>query len=220
MVPSSSQRGALIVFEGCDKVGKSTQATRLVQWLRHNTNPHLQHLCKAEQRRFPNRESSVTGGVLDDYLQCKVELPDAAVHLLFSANRWEEKELIQTALSQGTTLVLDRYAYSGVAFTTAKGVNLDWCKGPDRGLPRPDLILFLNLQPNRAQAREDYGKERYEQNDFQAKVRDVFLQLQEPNWKVIDAGQNVESVEEEVREAVRERLSDISYPISSLWTDI
>ena len=39
--------------------------------------------------------------------------------------------------------MVDRYAFSGVAFTAAKGLDLEWCKNPDRGLPKPDLVLQL-----------------------------------------------------------------------------
>ena len=41
--------------------------------------------------------------------------------------------------------VCDRYAYSGVAFTSAKGLDLDWCKTCDRGLPAPDCIIYLDM---------------------------------------------------------------------------
>ena len=42
------------------------------------------------------------------------------------------------ALDAGQHVLIDRYAYSGVAFSAAKaGMDLDWCRGPDRGLPKP-----------------------------------------------------------------------------------
>jgi len=48
-------------------------------------------------------------------------------------------------LQEGRTVVVDRYAYSGVVFTAAKGIDLEWCKTPDRGLPAPDVVLYLKL---------------------------------------------------------------------------
>ena len=68
------------------------------------------------------------------------QLDDHAIHLLFSANRWEHESVtsvdihcynffvslirreMRRLLLDGTTLVVDRYAYSGVAFTSAKQV--------------------------------------------------------------------------------------------------
>jgi dTMP kinase len=35
---------------------------------------------------------------------------------------------MEAKLRAGTTLVVDRYSYSGVAFSAAKGLDLDWCK--------------------------------------------------------------------------------------------
>jgi dTMP kinase len=46
-------------------------------------------------------------------------------------------------LQKGNFIILDRYAYSGVAFTSAKGLDYEWCKNSDRGLPRPDMVFFL-----------------------------------------------------------------------------
>ena len=62
--------------------------------------------------RFPDRTTAV-GKSIDAYLQGSDHLGDAAVHLLFSANRWERHAAMEEALRSGTTLIVDRYAYSG-----------------------------------------------------------------------------------------------------------
>jgi thymidylate kinase len=36
--------------------------------------------------------------------------------------------LMESKLLSGTTLVVDRYSYSGVAFSAAKGIDIEWCK--------------------------------------------------------------------------------------------
>lgn len=64
---------------------------------------------------------------------------------------------------------------------------LDWCKQPDVGLPKPDLILFLRLSPEEAAERGNFGHERYETSSFQEKVLQSFCCLMEDktlNWKV------------------------------------
>lgn len=64
----------------------------------------------------------------------------------YSANRWERVDLLNKTLADGVTVVLDRYAYSGVAFSSAKdGMDLEWCMQPDAGLPAPDLLVHLEL---------------------------------------------------------------------------
>lgn len=41
--------------------------------------------------------------------------------------------------------ICDRYAYSGVAFSSAKGLDVNWCKSCDIGLPAPDCIIYLDI---------------------------------------------------------------------------
>lgn len=45
------------------------------------------------------------------------------IHELFSLNRWECKQDIEAHLAAGSTLVVDRYAFSGVVYTAAKGIT-------------------------------------------------------------------------------------------------
>jgi len=74
-------------------------------------------------------------------------------------------------------IILDRYAHSGVAYSSAKvvfyyfynnfkGLDIEWCKNCDRGLLKPDVIIFLNIDENEAKKRSDYGDEIYEKIEF------------------------------------------------------
>eukprot|EP00850_Spirogloea_muscicola_P015883 SM000125S26088 [mRNA] locus=s125:236458:238042:- [translate_table: standard] len=117
-----------------------------------------------------------------------------AVHLLFSANRWEKRRLMEALLLQGTTLVVDRYAYSGAAYSAAKGLDLHLCKAIDAGLPAPDLVLFLQIAPEVAATRGNYGEERYEKLDFQRAVADQFRKLQDSTWKRCRAGAELQAL--------------------------
>ncbi|KAG8580697.1 hypothetical protein GDO81_007394 [Engystomops pustulosus] len=112
MLEMAGRRGALIVLEGADRAGKSTQARRLVEAL-------IEQGYKAEGMRFPERTTEI-GRLVGSYLEKKSNIEDHTVHLLFSANRWEHVPLIKEKLRNGVTLVVDRYAFSGVAFTSAK----------------------------------------------------------------------------------------------------
>lgn len=101
-------------------------------------------------------------------------------HFLARAHRWEKRRQLLETLRAGTTVVMDRYAFSGVAYTAAKGaqgLDLDWCKAPDAGLPAPDLVLYMQLSKEAAAARAGFGEERYEKTEFQAKVRTALLLL-------------------------------------------
>ncbi|KAM8919320.1 thymidylate kinase isoform 1-T1 [Lycaon pictus] len=273
-------RGALIVLEGVDRAGKSTQSRRLVA-----------ALCaaghRAELLRFPERSTEI-GQLLSSYLEKKSDVEDHSVHLLFSANRWEQvsrdtcdvpihqfaafrraqpaactglcsalrtrgdgrpaarhpsgrtrlctcsvylchrfslcelRPLIKKKLSQGITLIVDRYAFSGVAFTSAKeDFSLDWCKQPDVGLPKPDLVVFLQLHLAEAATRGEFGRERYEDGKFQERALRRFHQLmadQTVNWKMVDASKSIEAVHKEIHAlSVDTMQAAAQRPLGELW---
>lgn len=185
----AAQRGAFILFEGVDRCGKTTQSTRLVETLRAAG-------VDAELWRYPDRTTAM-GKMIDAYLQSKTDMDDGAIHLLFSANRWEKRQAMEAKLESGTTLVVDRYSYSGVAFTAAKGVpglDLEWCKAPERGLLRPDCVLYLDVPVDQAEKRGGFGEERYETTELQKNVRANFEALTEDWWTTVDATGSVEEV--------------------------
>ncbi|XP_066182211.1 thymidylate kinase isoform X4 [Sylvia atricapilla] len=110
----AARRGALIALEGVDRAGKSTQGRRLVEALREAGH-------RADLLRFPDRTTEI-GQLISSYLGREKNLEDHTIHLLFSANRWEHVPMMKEKLHQGITVVVDRYAFSGVAFTSAKGL--------------------------------------------------------------------------------------------------
>ncbi|KAE8604481.1 hypothetical protein XENTR_v10014720 [Xenopus tropicalis] len=132
--------------------------------------------------------------------------------------------MIKEKLRSGVTLVIDRYAFSGVAFTSSKeNFDLHWCKQPDVGLPKPDLVLFLNVSPEVAASRGGFGNEIYETNSFQEKVSKRYAELMEDktvNWTLIDASQNIEDVHRQLKELTEKAIEDAKdKPIGKLWEE-
>ncbi|KXN68751.1 deoxythymidylate kinase-like protein [Conidiobolus coronatus NRRL 28638] len=205
-----SSRGLLIVVEGCDRSGKTTQTQLLANYL---TSKSLDN----EVMKFPDRTTEL-GKMINSYLTNKKNFNDQLIHLLFSSNRWEKLEEMENKLNQGVNLIVDRYAYSGAVFSSAKGLDLEWCKNPDRGLLTPDLVLFLDVDPSKVTNREGFGDERYEVTDFQIKVRKQFLNLKTEDWKVIDGTQSINQVQSEVNKEIEELLAKEHSPIKKdLW---
>ncbi|KAF3775266.1 Thymidylate kinase [Nymphaea thermarum] len=204
-------RGALIVLEGLDRCGKTSQSTRLFSFLQEQG-------FSVESWRFPDRTTSV-GGVISSYLANASELDDHTVHLLFSANRWEKRSLMESKLRNRTSIIVDRYSYSGVAFSAAKGLDLEWCKAPEIGLLAPDLVLYLDINPEKAAERGGYGGERYEQLEFQRNVMKQYQMLRDPTWKIIDASLPMEDVEKLLRDNSLECIDAClkGKPLSQLW---
>ncbi|KAF1834088.1 thymidylate kinase [Decorospora gaudefroyi] len=194
-------RGTLIVFEGLDRSGKSTQCQRLVQDLQNDG-------VQVRLLRFPDRATPI-GQMINSYLSGKSEHDDHVIHLLFSANRWEAASSIQADLAAGTTVIIDRYYYSGCVYSAAKqnpSMRLEWCRKPEAGLPRPDLCIFLNISAEHAAKRGGYGTEKYENKEMQDRVRELFQTLMQrkegEDFVQIDAGGSMEAVAAKVREQV------------------
>lgn len=218
----TSTRGAFILFEGCDRVGKSTQCSMLVDYLKKEGHD-------VELFRFPDRDTQV-GKTIDAYLQNKANLNDRVVHLMFSMNRHECSAKILTALAAGKTIVCDRYVFSGVAYTMSKGeeFSYDWCMMPDVGLPAPDIVLFLDMDIEQASKRSEYGGERYERLDLQKRIRANFLRLKAAtaktaehrdglNWKMLDATKPIPTIHQEICAAVAETVPRVaSEPVRNI----
>ncbi|KAJ2807749.1 Thymidylate kinase [Coemansia guatemalensis] len=207
------RRGLFILFEGCDRSGKTTQSTRLVEALNESG-------VKAKLVKFPDRTTAI-GKMIDEYLTQQTQLDDHAIHLLFSANRWEAMDQIRTDLESGTTLVVDRYAFSGAAFSAAKRLSLKWCKAPDVGLIAPDRVFFLDIHPDDAAKRPGYGEERYEKSQLQLEVRAKFFTLMDKSWTVIDAIKDADQIHSQIMTLVKrslDRHEEDPAPIGKLWT--
>ncbi|KAI9647740.1 Thymidylate kinase [Ciborinia camelliae] len=204
-------RGSFILIEGLDRAGKTTQVKKLCDRLYASGR-------NVKLMRFPDRTTPI-GQQINSYLQSSTTLPDQSIHLLFSANRWEKAQEIREFIAKGYTIVCDRYYYSGMIYTSSKypkdspnHLSLEWCKNPEIGLPMPDKVVFLDLEPEEAEKRGGYGDEKYETREMQRRVRDGFLTLQNtaiPGFehernimKAIDAGDGLDQVAEKIWDVV------------------
>eukprot|EP01033_Poteriospumella_lacustris_P014263 gene14263-10194_t len=122
--------------------------------------------------------------------------------------------------------VCDRYAYCGVAFTFAKGLDIEWCKNSVRGLPAPDCIIYLDLAVEEAAQRGQFGEERYEKVEFQKAVREKFMNLRETDeaeanvpWFVLDARKSIDELHAEIRSIADAVVTqNEGAPVKKLWT--
>ncbi|KAI1466452.1 thymidylate kinase-domain-containing protein [Daldinia caldariorum] len=170
--PPKPVRGAFVVFEGMDRAGKTTQAKLLQQRC-------IESGREVTFMRFPDRATPI-GKMIDSYLKGETEIEDHVIHLLFSANRWEAVKKIKAELEAGHTIICDRFYHSGIVYSAAKNIktlSLSWAKAPEIGLPRPDMVLFLDLEEEVARGRGGWGGEVYEKGEMQRRVRDLFWGL-------------------------------------------
>ena len=193
-----SSRGFFVVIEGCDGTGKTTQAKRLAA---------SGLLGKCETMVFPDRTTPI-GNLINQYLKNELNFPPQAIHLLYTANRWELASHIEELLNSGTSIVCDRYWFSGTAYSVANGgLSIDWCRAPENGIPVPDLVLLIDIDPKILLERKGFGEERYEKLEFQRKVNETFHTLKDENWAVIDGSKPLDEVSRDIDEKIRELIA-------------
>lgn len=188
-------KGKLIVIEGIDGTGKSTQATLLAEALRAEGHEVIQ---SHEPTNGPwgkkLRESATTGRLtIEDELE--YFLKDRQQHV---------EELIQPTVQRGGIVILDRYYFSSMAYQGARGLDpAEIRRKNETFAPVPDLLIILDLDVDTALER--IGVRDGEANEFEKRealqfCRDLFLSLaDEPFAHVIDTNQEIDRVHADVK---------------------
>ena len=126
----------LIVLEGLDGAGKSTQVRKLREYLG-------QKCPKLEYIHFPRYEAPVYGGLISRFLRGEFGPIDHVhpqlVALLFAEDRHGAAPQIREALNNGSTVLLDRYVYSNIAYQCAKLPNANEAEAERKGADRAYL---------------------------------------------------------------------------------
>ncbi len=216
MNPANAHPGALIVLEGIDGSGTTTQSELLLQWLGRVGIPAAP---SAEPSKGP------IGTVLRRHLGRHLELggPEAEA-LAFAADRMDHvaSELVP-ALASGTTVVSDRYYLSSLAYQ-ALACDLAWLREINRFALRPDLTVFLSVPVDEGMAR--FGgratRERFEEDRTQlARIAERYdaaiAALREGGEEVmvVDGTQSAAQVHLEVARLAASALRP-RYPAASL----
>ena len=196
----SISHGLLIAFEGLDQSGKQTQAEALRDMVTGRGRA-----CTLLS--FPDYETAI-GREIGAALHGEREYTADVMQLLYIANRFEKKPLIEQALASGTIVVCDRYLASSVAYGEAQGLDAAWLGEIQRRLPQPDLTILLDIAPETAARRKATNRDRYERDlALLARVRDSYRrQAAQQGWLRLDGGRDRSQVSAEVVRAVAARL--------------
>jgi dTMP kinase len=222
--------GYLVAIEGIDGSGKGTQAQRLLERLEAEGQ-------RATLLSFPRYDATFFGRAIGEYLNGAFgslgQVHPFFAALLFAGDRFESRTVLTDALAGNDVVVLDRYVASNVAHQAARldGIArtrliqaIEYLEFELYHLPRPDLVVLLDLNVVQAQrliankpARSYTERSADIQEadaDYLARVRDLYLDLarSEPNWSVINCEQEdslrpVEQVAEEIGSLVQSRRS-------------
>lgn len=196
--------GYFVVFEGGEGAGKSTQIEAFVKWLDARGS-------SAVMTREPG--GTTIGQHIRDVLLDpeSSEMDERTEALLYAADRAQHvAEVIQPALQAGKVVVSDRFVDSSLAYQgLARGLGLDeiyriseWATG---GL-MPDLVLYLQVDPQRGLSRVDRELDRIERAGpgFHDRVAEAYLELAARyprRFVVIDASKSQSEVHQAVVDA-------------------
>jgi dTMP kinase len=141
----------LIVFEGIDGSGKSTQAQKTYEWLRAiapDRNPILTRQPGGTQLGVKVREILLNGGEL---------LPEAEFYLFLADRVQHVHEVIIPALENNQIVICDRWWYSTVVYQSILGGIEEWmvahrCIEASQQI-HPNLTLWIDTEPFAAKAR-------------------------------------------------------------------
>lgn len=114
---------------------------------------------------------------------------------------------------------MDRYSYSGVAFSAAKGLDFEWCKTPEKGLLKPDLVIYLTLTAEAMARRGGFGIERYETSEMQKNVKKMYERMIEsPLWEVVNADKSEDDLTAELENLIIDKINQTGdEPLNTLW---
>src|SRR6201981_4093506 len=137
--------GSLIVIEGMDGSGRSTQITLLQEWL--------------ESEGFAVqtsglRRSNLVGRDIDELL-AKNAVTRLTLALMYCTDFFDQLEhSIIPALKSGAVVLADRYIFTLIARSVVRGINRDYLSGLYAMALRPNLTFWLNVRPETAFGRE------------------------------------------------------------------
>jgi dTMP kinase len=129
-------KGLLIVIEGTDGSGKSTQIELLKRWIEDKS-----YGCMVSEWKT----SRLIAHVIDE-AKDKNLLNATTFSLLYAAdfaNRLENT--IIPALNAGFVVLLDRYTYTAFARDVVRGLDIEWVEKLYNYAPKPDLVFYLDM---------------------------------------------------------------------------
>ncbi len=176
------RRGLLIVLEGIDGSGKTTQARRLLRRLRRRGfraaffREPTRGRWGREIKRQAARADSLT--------------PEQELDLFVKDRRENVERNLRPALAAGKVVVLDRYYFSTIAYQGAKGLDPGRIRRLNESFAvPPDLVVVLDVDAGAGLARIRGRKTRdelFEREDYLVRVRKIFLSFKGPKFVHLD----------------------------------
>jgi dTMP kinase len=194
------KRGKIIVLEGTDKSGKTSQSRMLAEALKASGK-----VCVILD--FPDYTTPI-GMEIKAFLERKRDYYTPEVkHLLFSANRWEKKKEIESMLENGTIVIMNRYWQSNLVYGVANGMDANWLIRLDRGLPKENIVLMILVKPTISARRAEMQDAFESDRQLAVKAYENYLKFAKQfRWRIIDGSKSKEQVHQEIMKIIRKEL--------------
>jgi dTMP kinase len=192
--------GLLIAFEGLDQSGKQTQAEQLRDRL-------IEAGRQVRLLSFPAYETPI-GTEIRKALDGTRDWGADVMQLLYIANRYEARPLMERDLALGVILVCDRYTASSIAYGESQGLDASWLRDAQRQLPQSDLTFLLDIAPEVSAQRKAVDRDKYERDlALLSRVRESYLrQAAAAGWVRLNADRDRAAVAADVFAAVKPLL--------------
>lgn len=189
----------LVAIEGIDKAGKTTQINMLME--------QLSKQFRVGVFSFPDYSTNI-GREIRAFLYKKLDYNPRVRCLLFSANRWENKDRLEQLNRDNDILLLNRYYQSNIVYALADNIPLEWVEMLDRGLPKEDLTIIIDIEEEVMRKRLDKKGDLFEEDIEKVKrVSRLYRELAKRyNWIVVDGNRSKEEVNKDLIKIIMEHL--------------
>lgn len=203
--------GKFIVFEGLDGSGSTTQASELRDFL--NKAPSKFVLGRPLVHLTKEPTNNIIGGLIRGQLTSDWKTQPECLQLLFAADRSHhlEKEIIPL-LSDGVTVITDRYFLSTVAYGALEIKDMDWLIELNKHFISPDITFLLKVSPKTCieRIRKDrFSIELFEKEEALTKIWQNYEELAKrfENVYIIDGERPIKDVFEDIKGLVHLKLN-------------
>jgi len=199
------KKGVLIVFEGIDGSGKTTQAEIL-----------LNKLLKVGLEVVYFREPSLGRWgreIKEKAAHADSLTPEQELDLFQKDRRENVRNNLIPALTEKKVIILDRYYFSTMAYQGAKGIDPEYIRRRNEEFAvRPDIVFILDVEPGKGLDRiadRRQKDELFEREDYLVRVRDLFKSFDGENILHIDGSRPLEDIAALIEEKTLAYLSPL-----------
>lgn len=199
----------LVAIEGVDASGKNTVTNFLAEYLTKLKVPN-------KAIAFPRYDGPV-GKVIRQLLKDPTSPPELKQAAML-ADRLGAIDILMESVFGNYTVICDRYVMSGIVYGLADGLDEPWLYKMHSTLPKAELQILLDIDPEEAARRRGKPRDANERNfKLLNKVRQTYLDIWNSKvhphgiWQVIDASQDKESIQYQVVEAYHRAVGFYTY---------